>query len=477
MEVSQLEESYDTIIIGCGMAGLAAGIRLALFDKRVLILEKHNAPGGLNSFYFKDGRKFDVGLHAVTNYPNPGVRGSPLGKLFRQMRIPADAFGLAPQNGSRIAFPGKDLHFSNSFSDFESSVADAFPGQIDAFRNLREFVLGFDGLDLEAKPKSAREMVGHYLSDPMLEDMLLCPLMYYGSAREHDMDLDQFVTLWKAIFEEGFGRPLEGVRVIIKALIDQYRSLGGKRRMRCPVKRILTQNDQASGVELESGQIITARKILSTAGWAETQVLCGQPASAPKVTENVGRLSFAEAISVFPETPEALGCDETIIFFNDSDRFHYEQASEAIDLRSGVVCFPNNYKYAEGQALPEGLLRTTMIASHELWTRYPEERYIREKAEWFSRMVESGLRFAPGMDARDVADRTVYKDMFTPRTVEKYTSHFGGAVYGSPRKSKNGRTEYKNLYLAGTDQGFLGIVGAMLSGISMANRHILMGDS
>ena len=30
-----------------------------------------------------------------------------------------------------------------------------------------------------------------------------------------------------------------------------------------------------------------------------------------------------------------------------------------------------------------------------------------------------------------------------------------------------------NLYIAGTDQGFLGIIGAMLSGISMANFHIL----
>ncbi len=32
---------------------------------------------------------------------------------------------------------------------------------------------------------------------------------------------------------------------------------------------------------------------------------------------------------------------------------------------------------------------------------------------------------------------------------------------------------YENLVLAGTDQGFLGIVGAMLSGVAMVNRHIL----
>ena len=42
---------YDTIIIGAGMSGLAAGIRLAYFEQRVCILERHTTIGGLNSFY------------------------------------------------------------------------------------------------------------------------------------------------------------------------------------------------------------------------------------------------------------------------------------------------------------------------------------------------------------------------------------------------------------------------------------------
>ena len=67
--------------------------------------------------------------------------------------------------------------------------------------------------------------------------------------------------------------------------------------------------------------------------------------------------------------------------------------------------------------------------------------------------------------------------MFTPRTVRKFTGHLNGAIYGAPNKIKDGRTHLDNLYLAGTDQGFLGIVGAMLSGISMANLHVLQGSS
>ena len=64
--------------------------------------------------------------------------------------------------------------------------------------------------------------------------------------------------------------------------------------------------------------------------------------------------------------------------------------------------------------------------------------------------------------------------MFTPKTIEHYTSHLGGAVYGSPHKAKNGRSPYPNLFICGTDQGMLGIVGALLSGISIANQFGIM---
>ena len=63
------QEHFEAVIVGAGMAGLAAGIRLAIAGKKVIILERHNAAGGLNSFYSIDGRKYDVGLHAMTNFP------------------------------------------------------------------------------------------------------------------------------------------------------------------------------------------------------------------------------------------------------------------------------------------------------------------------------------------------------------------------------------------------------------------------
>ena len=468
-------QHYETVIIGAGMAGLAAGIRLALAGKNVIVLERHNASGGLNSFYSQDGRKFDVGLHAMTNYVPKGTKGTPLTKLLRQLRIPYDALDLCPQNGSRIHFPGCQLEFTNDFAHFEAEVAHAFPRQIDGFRALAEEVRTLDAFNLGAIPTSAREAVQRHISDPLLEDMIFCPVMYYGSAQEHDMDYGQFAIMFRSLFFEGFARPLDGVRVIIKLLQDQYRSLGGVRKMKCGIRKIHTSGSKASAIELDSGATITADKIISTAGAVETARLCDdQPEDA--ASDNIGQLSFTETITVLDRQPADFGWDDTIIFFNTAERFRYARVEDAlVDPTSGVICFPNNYQYGEGRQLDEGFLRVTAMAHHDQWCALSEDDYLAQKAHWYAKLQQVTLGLLPKAKL-DLDIHRITSDMFTPRTVRKYTGHLNGAIYGAPNKIKDGRTHLENLYLAGTDQGFLGIVGAMLSGISMANLHCLQNS-
>src|SRR3569833_2143150 len=119
---------YDTIIIGAGMSGLAAGIRLAYYDRRVCILERHTTIGGLNSFYRLRGRNYDVGLHAVTHYAPPGTKSGPLSKRLRR-----DDFDLRPQWESQVAFPGVTLRFNNDFELLRSEVIAHFPNQAAGF--------------------------------------------------------------------------------------------------------------------------------------------------------------------------------------------------------------------------------------------------------------------------------------------------------------------------------------------------------
>ena len=221
------------------MSGLAAGIRLAHFDKSVLVLDRHNVVGGLNSYYSFDARKFDVGLHAVTNYVAPGVKGTPLPKICRQLRISREELGLAPQTfGSRVVFPGVDLRFNNDFELLRAEVRDRFPDQVDGFDRLTTFVREFDPFADDLRIEDARPVLAGFITEPILLEMILCPLMYYGSARAGDMDLDQFVILFRSLYLEGFGRPIEGVRRILRLLQKKFRTLGGERKMKCGISRI-----------------------------------------------------------------------------------------------------------------------------------------------------------------------------------------------------------------------------------------------
>ena len=178
---------YDTIIIGAGMSGLAAGIRLAHYDQKVCILERHYTIGGLNSFYRMNGRDFDVGLHAVTNFTEKGTKQGPLARILRQLRFKWDDFALSPQRGSRIAFPGVDLNFSNDLELLREEVARAFPSQRNNFENLIAKVAEYDDLDQQAFELSGREILNETFDEPLLIEMILCPLMWYGNAAEHDM--------------------------------------------------------------------------------------------------------------------------------------------------------------------------------------------------------------------------------------------------------------------------------------------------
>ena len=460
---------YDTIIIGAGMSGLAAGIRLAHYDQRVCILERHYTIGGLNSFYRLNGRDYDVGLHAVTNFTPPGTKKGPLARLLRQLRFRWDDFALAPQFGSSIAFPDVNLNFNNDFGLLESEVHKYFPEEKDRFAELLTQIVDYDDLEQATFDMSARQVLSSIIRDPLLMEMLLCPLMWYGNAREHDMDFGQFCILFRSIYLEGFGRPFVGVRLILKNLVRRFRSLGGELKLRSGVEQIMHDHSKACGVVLDNGEQLEGRRILSSAGWRETLRMCG---NAVTDTLPVGNLSFTESISIIDRQPKVLGHNKTIVFFNDSEKFSWHNPDELCDIHTGVIASPNNYNYGEvnglAQELDEGIIRVTALADHRRWTDMPEQEYRLAKLRWHDRIVSSAVRFVP-----DFRGYVIDTDFFTPRTIRRFTWHENGAVYGAPNKQLDGCTPIKNLFICGTDQGYVGIVGSIFSGIAMANRHCL----
>jgi phytoene dehydrogenase-like protein len=469
--VSVASSHYDAVIIGAGMSGLAAAVRLGMFGQKVLVLERHNAAGGLNSFYARGPRKYDVGLHALTNWVPEGTKGAPLVKLMRQLRIRREELDLCPQLGSRVTMAGRNLRVNNCFADFEADVAREFPQAIDRFRALDAYLSGLDEAALEAPGGSARALLDERLGDPLLRDMLLLPTCFYGSAVEDDIEVAQFAVMWRSLFKEGFARPFIGVRQVIRLLIDRCREHGVERRMKCGVQRLEVRGNRVAALTLDDGTEVTAERVYSSAGAVETLRLRSDQVPLVGASE-VGRLGYAETIATYePQAFAGFGWKDTIIFFCDDERFSYRAPGGLVDPRSGVICIPNNYQYGPGRTLDEGWLRVTALANHDAWCRLPEAEYLAQKEAWCTRLNRVARAHLPVVpDAVHAAAQTS-TDVFTPRTVRKFTGHLNGAIYGAPTKRRDGRTDIANLFLIGTDQGFLGVTGAMLSGISMANLH------
>ena len=454
---------YQLIIIGAGLSGLAAGIRAARFGRKTLIVDQHHRPGGLNSYYKFQGHLLETGLHAMTNFAPPQKKRAPLNLLFRQLHLSRRDFKVREQIGSEIAFPGTSLHFSNEPELLQAEVEKHFPACTDRFRRLRRDIAAHDPFQ-PAPWQSARRFVAGHLHEPLLENMLFLPLMLYGNPEEDDMALSQFVIMFRAIFEEGLFRPENDMSVFLDMLVRQYEDFGGTIRYRTAVDEICINGGRVQGIRLADGSELSAEAVLSTAGLPETIRLSGWEAPTARYS---GKMSFTETISLLPASVRpSVRHDRTLIFYSTASGFHYRRPQSLQDSSWGVICFPDNFSGINARDFFS--IRVTNPASYPLWRGLNSEAYTREKALCRKNAVQISEQYVG-----PYSPAIVHQDSFTPLTIERFTRKAEGAVYGSPVKIADGATPWPNLFIAGTDQGYLGIVGSMLSGISIVNHHLL----
>jgi phytoene dehydrogenase-like protein len=454
------------LVIGGGLSGLAAAIRAARFIPDVLLVEKHSRLGGLNSYFYRNNTLYETGLHAITNYAEPGDKQAPINRLLRQLKLRRNDFSFCQQMKSEVIFRHfESLTFSNDIDQLNSEVQKIFPRAAVRFQKMLQTIKDFNPF-LPSPFRSARYFLAETLQAPLLAEMILCPLMFYGSSREDDMDLSQFVIMFKAIFLEGMFRPQGTVKDLLDLLISHYLELGGSLRKSCPVKKILVRQNKVVGVELDDGEIMECDHILSTIGHQETLKLMSS--TGVSSSTQLVRLGFVETIYQLPQSSPNLPEDKTIIFFNDGKMFSYKNPEDFADFRSGVFCFPANFQNLPRKDIME--VRSTHLANYEKWKHLSvtPDQYSRQKLDTSRRSAQM-LENLVGSFATNI----VYENTFTPVTIERYTAKINGAIYGSPEKVKDGNIGYPNLFLAGTDQGFLGIIGSMLSGVSIVNQHIL----
>ncbi|MEN8256703.1 MAG: FAD-dependent oxidoreductase [Thermodesulfobacteriota bacterium] len=454
---------YQLVIIGAGLSGLASGIRAARFGLKTLILEQHSLPGGLNSYYFRKGFLLETGLHAMTNYAEAGDKRAPLNRLFRQLKLSRKKFATHQQFSSLIRFPHTSLQFSNDITLLQAEIDEHFPHCRDSFQDLLTNVADYDPF-APSSWRSTRQFLNNLIPDPLLIDMLLLPLMVYGNSEEHDMDLGQFVIMFRSIFLEGFFRPDDTMKEFLAMLVEHYKGFGGELRYKAKVESVERKDEEVKGVRIAGGDYVSCDTLLSTVGAPGTAKLVDWP-KEPANYE--GRMSFVESISVLPSAQRrVLNADHTIIFYNSQQELSYARPQRALSPDWGVICFPENFHDLPKQDFFQ--VRVTNAANYDIWKQTNSEEYQQLKVD-----AEAQTFAVVSEIIGNYQKNRVYQDSFTPLTIERFTSKAQGAVYGSPVKIKDGLTPYSNLFVAGTDQGFLGIVGAMLSGVTIVNQQVL----
>ena len=68
-------KQYDAVVIGAGNGGLTAAIRLAQGGAKVLLVEKHNLPGGFATSFRRGRFEFEASLHELNDFGTPDNAG------------------------------------------------------------------------------------------------------------------------------------------------------------------------------------------------------------------------------------------------------------------------------------------------------------------------------------------------------------------------------------------------------------------
>jgi all-trans-retinol 13,14-reductase len=135
------ENSYNTIIVGGGIAGLTSAAYLAREGQKVLLIEKNKECGGLVNTFFRDGFYYDAGVRALIN---AGIILPMLKELGIELEVVKSPVSLGIED--------KILHIENldSLIEYRQLLAKFYPSNEDeideVLRNIRKIMKHMDVL-------------------------------------------------------------------------------------------------------------------------------------------------------------------------------------------------------------------------------------------------------------------------------------------------------------------------------------------
>jgi phytoene desaturase len=268
-----MKQERHVLIIGGGLAGLAAGCYLQASGYRTTIVEHGLALGGVCTAWTRGGYTIDGCIHWLTGGAfaplygelgiTPKVELRPLQEFVSyrdeqagiQLSITADldatarAFGeIAREDRAEIA---RVVEGARQFAKLRPAIdpPPELSGLRDNFERLWSLRHGLPHLVHFRKPLGvwARE----HLKSPALRKLLSRIVPEEAPAL--------FLLMVLGYLEQGeLSRPLGGTAAFRDALIETYLSRGGKTLLHSTVDEVLVEGDRARGVRLADGEILYA---------------------------------------------------------------------------------------------------------------------------------------------------------------------------------------------------------------------------
>jgi phytoene dehydrogenase-like protein len=501
--------TFDTIIIGSGMGGLTVASLLAqLKRQRVLLLERHFRLGGFTHSFTRPGhRAWDVGLHYVG-----GMAAGGMGRqLFDVVTRGGVRWQKMPSPFEKFVYPDFTFDVPGDEPSFRQALIARYPREREAieryFRDLHTVAGWYRAqivaqavppalaafIRIASRPRRAlalsttKAYLDAHVRDPQLRAVLASQWGDYGlPPSESAFAIHALVV---ASYLDGGYYPIGGAGTIAQSVADVVEAHGGQCLINHRVTEIIVSHGAAVGVRVEADKRrgadleFTASQIVSDAG-ASTTFCELLPHSVPipfraelkRLAEGHG---FVTLYLAFKESPVTLG-------FRGENHWIYDgyDHDALFDRRGAILEGRPSGCYLSFQSLkdPEATAHTAEIiafldyASVERWKNQPWHRRGEDYDQLKHRVAEGLLDFVdrryPGFKA--LVD---YCEVSTPVTVEHFTGHRGGSVYGIPATPERFRLTYlgvstpvRHLYLTGADVASLGIMGAMMGGVATTAR-------
>lgn len=442
------KEVYDVIVIGAGIGGLSTAALLAKAGKSVLLVERHDRPGGYAHGFRRRDFHFDAGVHLVSGCGPEGYRnGSTIHKICQAVGIDPQAIFLPIQNYARVVFPEFEIPLRAGEEAFVSGLTEHFPAEKDNLLSLirlckllaEEAMLAEEILDQSKTSRvspaqvlsnlfryrhtTLTEALDAFLVDPRLKSACAALWPYLGLPPSQLSFLYWASMMAGYIYEAGYycrGSFQTYANLLAAAVTKQ----DGEVLLNASVRRICVDQGKASGIMLENGQLIRAKIVVSNIDLRQTAELLIGPEHLPEnYCENLAKLT--PSLSIFANYIA------TNLPLNEEAHTHESFFYESFDHETGYALTRDGHSNWFTATLPS-LTDPTLAPKGKhimlLTTLCPFQislSWRQAKQEYQQRLLEKAEQYFPGLN-----DHLLLVEAGSPRTLERYTLNQQGAAYG-----------------------------------------------